>query len=111
MPLFLILAGLTLIVASVQNTQGTLFTLVKGEFTGSPSYTSWIIAFVLVGIIGYIPVAKKFSVALLALILVAIFLRKGTGFFAQLTAATSGSASTPVTPASTSTPVTQGLVP
>lgn len=96
MPLFLILTGIVLLIASVRGTQDTLFALVKGEFTGTPSYTSWILAFVLVGVLGYVPQLRKFSIAMLALIGLAIFLRKGTGFFDQLTKATltTGAAST-----------------
>lgn len=39
----------------------------------------------LIGAIGYIPKLKPISTAFLALVIVVLFLKKGTGFFAQLT--------------------------
>ena len=87
MALSLIVIGLLLVVAAVQDTQGTLFATVKEDFTGPNNFVQWIVALFLVGAIGYIPKLKGFSLALLALVLLAIFLRNGTGFFSQLQSA------------------------
>ena len=90
MPIALIVAGVLLIVSSARGTQGDLLKLVKGDLIGTSStdgsFIQWMLALVLVGMIGYIPRLKPVSVSLLALILVAIFLRKGKGFFSQLSA-------------------------
>ena len=84
MSLALIFAGILLLVASVRDKQADLFTLVKGDLTGANNFVEWILALVLVGALGYIPKLRPLSVALLALILLAIFLKKGQGFFEQL---------------------------
>lgn len=87
MSLALIFAGILLLVASARNQQDTLFTLVKGDLTGQNNFVEWILALMIVGSIGYIPKLRPLSVSLLALILITIFLKKGQGFFAQLTTA------------------------
>lgn len=92
MPLALVIAGVLLLVSAVRGTQVELVQLVKGDLIGTGkgegNFLQWMLALVLVGAIGYIPRLKPLSVALLALILLVIFLRKGQGFFAQITAAT-----------------------
>lgn len=87
MPIALLFAGGLMVIAAVRDKQGDLFTLVKGDLTGPNNFVQWALAILLVGAIGFIPKLKPFSTALVALVLVAIFLRKGTGFFAQLSAA------------------------
>lgn len=84
MSLALLSAGILLIVASVRDKQGDLITLVQGDMLGEGGFIQWIVALVLIGAIGYIPRLKPLSVALLTLVLIAIFIRKGTGFFTQL---------------------------
>ena len=88
MSLALIFAGVLFLSAAVRDSQADLFGLLKQDLTGSNNFLQWALALILVGALGFIPKLKPFSMALLALILVAIFLRKGTGFFDQLTAAT-----------------------
>ena len=102
----LLVAGLVLLVAGVRNTQGDLFTLLKGDVAnknGQPGFIYWIAAIFLIGAIGYIPKVKPFSVALLSLVILVLFLTKGVGFFSQLQG---GIASTAVQPtsATSSTP-------
>ena len=87
MSLALIFSGVILLVAAVRNKQVDLFNLVKGDFSGSNNFVEWIVALMLVGALGYVPKLRPLSIALLALILVVIFLKKGTGFFDQLTKA------------------------
>jgi hypothetical protein len=84
MALSLIVIGLLLLVSAVQDTQDVLFATVESDFTGPDNFVQWIAALALVGALGYLPKMRGFSVALLALVLLAIFLRNGTGFFAQL---------------------------
>lgn len=92
MSLVLLFAGLLFIVAAVRGKQDDLFRLLKDDFTGSNNFIFWAAAIVLIGAIGYLPKLKGFSAALLALVLVGIALKKGTGFFDQLTAAVQSTA-------------------
>jgi hypothetical protein len=86
--LALIFAGVLFLAAAVRSSQDDLYGLLKKDLTGSNNFLQWVLALALVGALGFIPKFKPFSVSLLALILVAIFLRKGTGFFDQLSSAT-----------------------
>lgn len=89
MPFALLIIGLWLLIAGVRNTQDTLFLLIKGDFTGSDNFIFWFLAILIVGAIGYIPKLKPISVGFLVLILVVLFLKKGSssgvggGFFQQ----------------------------
>jgi putative exporter of polyketide antibiotics len=101
MPFALIIIGVVLVVASVRNTQGDLYTLVKGDFTGQNNYVYWMLSILLVGSLGYIPSLTKLSRVFLVLILVVLLLHK-QGFFTmfqqQISASlpnASGSGSTP----------------
>lgn len=88
MPLALLFIGVLFLAAGVRDKQGDLFTLLKGDLTGQNNFLQWVLALVLVGALGFIPRMRPVSVALIALILIAIFLRKGAGFFDQLAGAT-----------------------
>jgi len=83
MPFALVIIGLVLLVASVRNTQSQLFTMVQGDFTGPNNFVYWFLAMIIIGSIGYVPKLKAFSNAMLGLVIVVLFLKKGTGFFAQ----------------------------
>jgi len=95
MPFALLLIGVWLLIAGVRNTAGpastpgTLFALLHGDFTGTDNFAYWFIAIVLIGAIGYIPKLKSLSTAFLVLVLVVLFLKKGSstgvggGFFDQ----------------------------
>jgi len=85
MAIALIFAGSLLLIAAVRDTQQDLYRLVKKDLIGPNNFIQWIVAIVLIGSIGYIPKLKGFSTALLALVLIAIFLKRGQGFFDQLT--------------------------
>jgi len=93
MPFALIMIGVVLVVASVQNTQGTLFTLVKGDFTGPNNFFYWVAILLVIGTAGYIKPLQPVSRAFLVLLMVVLFLSKGNpqnaggGVFAQLTSA------------------------
>lgn len=83
MPYILVLFGTILFVAGIRNTQGTLWTLLKGDLTGQDSFLVWIAAIAVVGGIGYIPKLKPLSIALLTLLLIVLVI-KDKGVFAQL---------------------------
>lgn len=130
MPFVLVIIGTTLLITSIRNTYGTktssgspgLGGLLQGDFTGSPNFTYWIFALLIIGSIGYIPKLKPVSSALLGLVILVLILTKGNpsavggGFFAQLTqqlqtttTAQSSSTSTVATGAGTNTGITSLL--
>jgi hypothetical protein len=87
MGIALFLAGGVMLTAAVRNTQSDLIALVDGDLTGQNNFFQWMLAILVIGIIGYIPKLKPISTALLVLVCVVIFMRKGNGFFSQLASA------------------------
>lgn len=81
MPFVLMLAGAVLIVAAVRNTQQQLFYLLALDFTGQNNFIYWFLSILVIGALGYIPKAKPLSDGFLILVILVLFLRKGTGFF------------------------------
>jgi len=104
MPFALLLVGLVLLISGVKNTQDTLFSTVKGDFTGTDNFIYWFVAIIIIGAVGYIPKLKPVSTAFLALVIVVLFLKKGNstglggGFFAQATAALGSTATVTTNP-------------
>lgn len=70
----LILIGLVLTIAGARDTQGDLFTLLKGDLTGSGSFLWWAASVGAIGALGYAPSFQQLSRALLALIFVVLIL-------------------------------------
>jgi len=110
MPFALLIIGAVLLVSAIRNTQGDLFTLVSGDFTGQNNFIFWLVAILIIGAVGYIPKVKPLSVAFLSLVVLVMFLAKGDptkasgGFFEKFTAglqstttAAAGSAAAPAT--------------
>lgn len=87
MPLALLLVGIVLVVAGVRNTVEPLGDLLKSDFTGPGNFSTWIVALVLAGAIGWIPGLRPLSTAFIVLILVSILLQSGSGFFDQFNSA------------------------
>jgi hypothetical protein len=75
-PFILLLVGLTLLFAAVNNTQKQLFALVQGDFTGTGSFIYWLAAIAVVGGVGYVPQLRGLSHAFLFLILVVLILHQ-----------------------------------
>lgn len=110
----LLIIGAVLLIAAVKNTQGSLFTLVQGDFTGPNNFVYWTLSILLIGAIGYIPKLKPFSVAFLILVILVLILTKGnpnstSGGFFQKFFQQIGSTTTAKTGAATAT-VTQPAV-
>jgi len=82
MPLALFILGIIAIAVAYRGTQAQLFTLLKGDFTGSGNFIYWVIAIGVVGAVGRIPGLKGLSNAFLVLIILVLFLAN-KGFFAQ----------------------------
>lgn len=81
MPFVLIVAGVVLLIATIRNTQQQLFLLLANDFTGKDNFIYWFISILIIGAIGYIPKLKPISDGFLVLVILVLFLRKGTGFF------------------------------
>jgi hypothetical protein len=88
MPFVLLIAGIVLLIAAVRDSQCQLYGLIQGDFTGDNNFITWFLAILVIGAIGYVPKLKPVSDAFLILVIIVLFLRKGTGFFSQLTAQT-----------------------
>ena len=81
MAIFLILIGALFVVVGINNTQGDLVTLLKGDV---PGFIHTLVAILAIGAIGYIPRLKPISDGFLMLILLAIVLTNGKrGLFQQ----------------------------
>lgn len=97
MPLAFLAIGALFLVAGIrgtvtdQNGQPGLVTLLKGDFTGSNNFLVWIVAFFVLGALGYIPGFKPIANALLVLVVVVLIItndRNGSGgFFATFNTA------------------------
>jgi hypothetical protein len=103
MPFALLLVGFVLLISGVKNTQDTLFSTVKGDFTGHDNFIYWFVAILIIGAVGYIPKLKPISTAFLALVIIVLFLKKGSptgvggGLFAQLNSALGSTATATAT--------------
>lgn len=82
MPFVLIAVGIVLLVSAVKNTTGDLFTLLKGDFTGSNNYLYWVVSILIIGAVGYVPTFRNLSRMFLALVIIVLLISKG-GFFTQ----------------------------
>ena len=87
MGLFLIVAGLVLMVAAVRNSQGTFYTQLAKDV---PGFYRLAIAIVAIGLIGYIGKLKPVSVALMGLFLISILELNGTNFFSKISQTVGG---------------------
>lgn len=109
----LIIVGFVLLASAVKNSQGDLYKLFSGDFTGPSNFIYWMISILIIGAIGYIPKLKPLSTAFLGLVVLVLFLTKGNpsgiggGFFAQFTKQVA-STQTPQPPASATNSVYAG---
>lgn len=74
MPFALILAGIVLTVAGVRSTENALFSLLKNDFVGTPSFVWWTLSILAIGSVGYLPGMRQLANAFLALILIVLIL-------------------------------------
>lgn len=87
MPFVIAILGIILLVTVLRGTEKQFGQLLASEFQGNGNFIYWIVSVGIIGAIGYVKELKIFSDLFLALLLVVLFLKKGTGFFAQLNAA------------------------
>lgn len=86
-------------IAAARGTQGTLFTLLQNDFTGSNSFVWWSASIVGIGSVGYIKEVRPLANTFLALVLLVLILKNGGVFSKFVEALRSGTNVTPVTPA------------
>jgi hypothetical protein len=84
MPIFLILAGTALIAATLRGQEGTLFEVLKDDFTGNNNFAAWLLAIIFLGVIGNTwKEAEPLMTAFLVLVVVAL-LMSNQGFIEKL---------------------------
>jgi len=85
MPFALVFVGLIMIVVGVRNTQAEFGAQVAADFTGEGNFIWWLASLGAVGALGYVPALKKFSIAFMTLIIIAMLIAQqrsgGTGGF------------------------------
>lgn len=81
-PIILIIIGVVLIVSGVRGKSGDVGKILADDFSGGSSFTYWIIAVILVGIVASFSQSRKLGTAFFSLMLVVLFLSNG-GFFAK----------------------------
>lgn len=106
MPFLLAVIGAALVISAVRGTQGTLGTQLASDV---PAFLPWAAAIVITGMLGYIPKFQKPANLLLALVLVVIFLRQGSGFVSKFGQAFAAAPAQPA--ANTGVPDTSGSLP
>lgn len=106
MPLALIIIGSVLIITGFRNTQGEFGALLASDFSGSGNFFMYILGIAVLGGAGSNKTLQAPSRLLIVLVLLVLLL-SNQGFFAQLSAALSGTitpATAPQTPVPTSSP-------
>lgn len=95
MPFFLLIIGAIFLVAAVRGNQDDLIKLIKDDFSGSNNFIYWVMAIVIISMLGYIKSLKPVSDAFLGLIILVIIVasyKKGdliSSFFNQVKNGTS----------------------
>lgn len=98
MPLLLVLIGAVLIVTAIRGTTASLATHLGADLTSG--FVKWLAALVLIGGIGYVPALRTPARYLLALVIVVILLKDGTGLLQSfVTQLESAPTPTPAQPA------------
>lgn len=82
MPFVLLVLGLLFLVVAVRGTQDQFFALLKGEFTGTNNFLVWVLAIVILGLIGYLKPIRPVAHAMIGLIILVMIIAN-KGIFAQ----------------------------
>ena len=89
MPFALILIGIVMIVAGVEDTQDDLYTLLKGDFFGPNNFFFWMMAIGVIVAVGKVPNMEPLSDAFLVLVLIMIVIHN-KDFLTQINTALKG---------------------
>ncbi len=82
MPFGLIALGVLLLVVGYQDTYKEFAALLKNDFTGKGNFFYWLVAIVVIGLIGHVKGLENFSGAFMVLIIVAMIVGN-KGLFAN----------------------------
>lgn len=93
MPFALIIVGILLLVSGVKGTQSDLYKLVESDFTGTNNFVYWSLSILVIGCLGYVPQLRSISRMFMLLVILVLFLKKGSGFFTQFQQAVSSTQS------------------
>lgn len=80
---FIIFIGIVMTAIGIRGKSDEFFELVKGDFSGQGSFIPWIAALGFLYMLGFIPGFRPVSRGFMVLVLVTLFLKRGTGFFDQ----------------------------
>lgn len=94
MPFVLLLLGLLFLVVAVRGTQTDFFSLVKSEFTGTNNFLVWVLAIVILGMIGYLKPIRPVAHAMIGLVILVMIIAN-KGIFANFNQAIRNPAATP----------------
>lgn len=100
MPFALVTIGLIAVITGLNGTWGQLSSQVQSDFV---PFTKWMLAFGMIGALGYIPDLRSFSHYLLALVLIGMILAN-KGFFANFQSAINAGPQAPAAPANANAP-------
>jgi len=87
MALVFLLIGVAVVAIGVRGQASQAGALLTSELTGSNSFLPWAGAILILGLIGAYRPARPFANGMLVLVIVAIVLAQGKGFFGQLQSA------------------------
>jgi len=108
LPVILIFLGVIVIAIGMRGHAGDAGKLLASEFTGANSFIEWFLAVaILGGLSAYRPIRPAAN-GMLGLTLVAMFIAKGSGFFAQLQSAFINTKAAPATPVAASVGASAG---
>lgn len=82
MPFVLFLLGVLFLIVAVRGTQDQFFALLKGEFSGTNNFLVWILAIVILGMIGYIKPIRPVAHSMIGLIIL-VMIVANKGIFAR----------------------------
>lgn len=103
MPFAIVTIGIILLITGFNGNEAKLFARVKGDLTGQKSFIWWFLAIAVIGGIGYVPTLKPVSTAMLALIIIVLFV-SNNGVFQQFNTALKNATATPNAAPGSSTP-------
>lgn len=98
MPYALVIIGLLLTVAGARGSQGDLYALLKGDFTGNQSFIWWTISILAIGSLGYLPKMRGVANSFLVLVFLVLILsnsKGGKGVFQNFVDAVKSNAGSP----------------
>ena len=98
MPVVLLLLAVVIIAIAIRGHAADAGALLASEFTGPNSFIPAFLAILILGSIGFYKPARPFADGFIGLVILSLFLNKGTGFFTQLESAFQNTAASPAKP-------------